>query len=207
MLRVWGRANSSNVMKVIWLLEALKLPYERIDAGGKFGTTDTPAYRAMNPTGLVPTLEDGDFVLWESNAILRYLCCAYAPDTSLYPPDIRQRASVDRWMDFQQTTLSPPMTTVFIGLIRTPEAQRNVAAIAAATTNLTRIVAIIDGELATHGHVVGEELTLADIVLGIFVHRWFTMPIEREEFPALKRWYDGLLQMPIYRTHIAIALS
>jgi glutathione S-transferase len=161
----------------------------------------------MNPTGLVPTLEDGDFVLWESNAILRYVCNAYAPDTTLYPQDIRRRASVDRWLDFQQTTLGPPMTTVFIGLVRTPPAQRNQAAIAAAVTTLAKVFAIVEHELSRHTYMVGDELTLADIVLGIFVHRWFTMPIERAEFPALRHWYNGLLQMPIYRTHIAIALS
>jgi glutathione S-transferase len=207
MLRVWGRANSSNVMKILWLLEALRLPYERIDVGGPFGKTDTPDYRAMNPTGLVPTLQDGDFVLWESNAILRYICNAYAPETTLYPPDIRQRASIDRWMDFQQTRLGPPMTTVFIGLVRTPEAERNHTAIAAAVASLATILAIVDSQLAAHTYMVGEQLTLADIVLGIFVHRWFTMPIDRVEFPSLTRWYDGLLQMPIYRQHIAIPLS
>ncbi len=207
MLRVWGRANSSNVMKLLWVLEALGLPYERIDAGGKFGKTDTPEYLAMNPTGLVPTLVDGDYLLWESNAIMRYLCTTYAPESSLYPPDTRLRGSIDRWMDFQQIKFNPPMTVIFLGLVRTPEAERDNAAIDAAVMATGKVLGVVEAELAKHAYVAGEQLTLADIVLGIHVHRWFTLPIERHDLPALKAWYDRLLQMPIYAQHIAIPLS
>src|SRR4051812_32491763 len=129
MRRVFGRANSSNVMKVIWLLEELGPPYERLDVGGAFGQTDTPAYLAMNPTGLVPTLQEDNFVLWESNAVVRYLASANAGDAPLWPHDARARGSIDRWMDCQQTQLNRPMSVVFWGLVRTPPEKRDEAAI------------------------------------------------------------------------------
>src|SRR4051812_10399803 len=128
MIRLWGRATSSNVMKVIWLLEELALPYERVDVGGVFGGTETAAYRAKQPLGLVPALEeDGGFTLFESNAILRYICNAHAPGTSLYPVEPRPRGRVEQWMEFQQTALNRPQSVVFQGLIRTPPEQRDEA--------------------------------------------------------------------------------
>ena len=120
---VWGRATSSNVMKVLWGLGELGLPFERIDVGGAFGKTDTPEYRAMNPTGLVPTLQEDDFTLWESNVILRYLHAAHAPASPLFPAEPHARANVDRWMDAQQTVFNRPMGQVFWGLVRTPDGQ------------------------------------------------------------------------------------
>src|SRR4051812_30447395 len=115
MRRVWGRANSANVMKVIWLLEELRLPYQRIDAGGEFGVTNTQEYLAVNPTGLIPTLQEGDFYLWESNAICRYLASANTEDSPLWPKDARVRANIDRWMDAQQTQLNRAQSAVFQG--------------------------------------------------------------------------------------------
>ena len=204
MLRLWGRANSSNVMKVIWLLEELKLPYERLDVGGKFGKTDTPEYRAMNPNGLVPTLQEDGFTLWESNAILRYLCSANAPDSPLWPRDPRARANVDRWMDFQQTALNAPQGVVFVGLVRTPAEKRDTAAIAAAAREAARIWSIVDAELARHPFVAGDHLTLADMCYGPHIHRWFSFAIERPETPHLRAWYERLLAIPIYARHLAI---
>lgn len=204
MLRLWGRANSSNVMKVIWVLEELKLPYERIDAGGQFGKTDTPEYRGMNPNGLVPTLQDDELTLWESNAIIRYICSAYAPDTPLWPRDVRARANVDRWMDYQQTALNAPQGVVFVGLVRTPPDKRDMAAIRAAAERVSRIWSILDAELANHPYVAGDHLTLADACYGPHVHRWFTFAIERAEAPHLRAWYNRLLGLPVYAKHIAI---
>lgn len=204
MLRLWGRANSSNVMKVIWLLEELKLPYERLDVGGPFGKTDTPQYRAMNPNGLVPTLQDDELTVWESNAIIRYLCSAYAPDTPLWPRDARARANVDRWMDYQQTALNAPQGVVFVGLVRTPLDKRDMAAINAAAQQVGKIWSILDTELAKHPFVGGDHLTLADLCYGPHVHRWFTFTIERPETPHLRAWYDRLLALPVYAKHIAI---
>ncbi|HUA76859.1 MAG TPA: glutathione S-transferase, partial [Acetobacteraceae bacterium] len=144
MRRVWGRATSSNVMKVLWALGELGLPYERIDVGGSFGRTDTPEYRAMNPNGLVPTLEEDGYVLWESNAICRYLCAAHAPGSPLWPTEPRMRGIVDHWMDWQQTTLNRPISIIFWGLVRTPPEKRDRAAIEAAIKDCARVWGILD---------------------------------------------------------------
>ncbi len=200
---LWGRSTSSNVMKVIWALETMKLPYERLDVGGPFGKTDTPAYRAMNPTGLVPTLQEDDFTLWESNAILRYLCTTNpGASGTLWPQDPRRRAVVDHWLDAQQTVQNRPATTIFIGLVRTPEAERDMAAIKAATAEAARAYGLLEPHLAAHPFICGPDLTLADIVWGVHVHRWFAMPVDRLDMPHLRAWYDRLLGNPIYREHI-----
>ncbi len=203
---LWGRSTSSNVMKVIWTLEALRLPYERIDVGGPFGKTDTAEYRAMNPTGLVPTLQEDDFTLWESNAICRYICETYAPDSSLWPRDPHARATVDHWMDAQQTVQNRPAGVIFLGMVRTAPEKRDKAAIAQAVTDAGRAYAMIAVKLAKTPYICGDTLTLADIVWGIHVHRWFVMDIDRPELPALQAWYDRLLGLPIYREHVARAL-
>ena len=207
MLRVWGRTNSSNVMKVLWLLDELGLPFERIDAGGVFGRTDTAEYRAMNPLGLVPTLEDGGFTLFESNAILRYLCNARAPASPMYPTAPPARGTVDAWLDFQQTALNRPQGVVFAGLVRTPPEQRDNAAISAAVTEAGRIWGILDARLASRTFIAGDNLTLADIAFGVHAHRWFVMPIARPDCPHLHAWYERLLARPAYRRHAAQPLS
>ncbi|HWA80106.1 MAG TPA: glutathione S-transferase [Acetobacteraceae bacterium] len=207
MRRIWGRTTSSNVMKVLWLLDELGLPYERIDAGGSFGKTDTPEYRAMNPNGLVPTLDEDGFFLWESNAILRYLCAAHAPQTPFWPAEPRARATIDHWMDWQQTTLNRPMTVVFQGLVRTPPEQRDQAAISAAIRDCIGIWGILEAELSHRPYVGGSAFTLADIPLGVHVHRWLNMEFSRPPFPHLQAWYNRLLERPPYRTHVARPLA
>ncbi len=206
-MRVWGRANSSNVMKVVWLLEELGVPYERVDIGGPFGRTTDPDYRAMNPNGTVPTLQEDDFSLWESNAILRYLCASKAPDSPFWPADLRQRANVDRWMDWQQTTLNRPQSIVFQGLVRTSPEQRDTGAIEAALAEAGRGWTLLDAQLARHPYVAGPGLTLADMALGVHVHRWFSFAAHRPETPQLKAWYGRLLSRPAYRTHCATPMT
>ncbi len=199
---VWGRATSSNVMKVLWGLGELALPFERIDVGGSFGKTDTPEYRAMNPTGLVPTLQEEDFTLWESNAILRYLCHAHAPHSMLWPQDPHQRANIDRWMDAQQTVLNRPMGVVFWGLVRTPADQRDPAAIAQGVADAAKAYGMIEPLLAKHAYIAGPDFTLADIPWGVHAHRWFNMDFERPALPHLRAWYDRLCERPAYKQHI-----
>lgn len=209
MLKLWGRTTSSNVMKVLWLLEELRLPYQRIDAGGPFGGTASPEYRAMNPLGLVPSLEDGETRLFESNTILRYLCNAYAPNTPLYPVAPAARARVESWMDFQQTAQSRPASTIFLGLIRTPPEQRDTAAIAAAVTELSRVWAICAAQAqASGGFLCGPGLTLADIAFAPHLHRWFHMPIEnRPDVPQLRAWYDRMQPHAGFRQHVAVKVE
>lgn len=203
MLKLWGRTNSSNVMKVLWLLDELGLAYERIDAGRGFGRTDTPEFRAMSPLRLVPVLEDDGFTLFESNAILRYVCRAHAPATPLYPDDARERGHVEAWMEFQQTALTPPQSQVFASVVRTPPEQRDRDVIATAVHAAAPIWALLDARLAAHPYVCGESLTLADIAFGPHIHRWFVMPIERPDAPHLRAWYERLLARPAYATHCA----
>jgi glutathione S-transferase len=205
MRRLLGRANSSNVMKVVWLLEELHLPYRREDCGGAFGGTNTPEYLAMNPNGTVPTLVEADgFVLWESNAILRYLCAANAPESEMWPGgDLRARASIDRWMDWEGATLARSQSVVFQGLVRTPPERRDMAAIGSAVSATARLWTILDGILARVTYVAGPVFTLADIPLGVQVHRWFFFPVDKPELPYLRAWYDRLLQRPAYRDHCA----
>lgn len=196
---VWGRATSSNVMKALWALHELGLPYERIDVGGAFGKTDTADYRAMNPTGLVPTLQEGDFTLWESNAICRYLA---RDSASLWPAEAHARANVDRWMDAQQTTMNRPMAVVFWGLVRTPADKRDLQAIQAAIHETAKAWRMVDAEVAKHGFLAGGSLTLADIPWGVHAHRWFNMDylgLERPDMPALKAWYDRLCEREAYQ--------
>ena len=203
MRRVWGRANSSNVMKVVWTLEELRLPYERTDIGGPFGGNDRPEYRAMNPNGVIPTLEEDGFVLWESNVICRYLCAAHAPDGALWPQDARSRANIDRWMDWQQTTLGPSQTVVFQGLVRTPPEKRDNAAIARGVERAGQAWALLDRQLAGRDWVAGPDFTLADIPLGPHAHRWFSFDIARPDTPHLRAWYDRLLARPAFHAHVA----
>ena len=200
---LWGRATSSNVMKVIWTLEELQLPYERIDVGGSYGKTDTPEYRAMNPTGLVPTLQEDDFTLWESNAICRYLCHAHAPHSKLWPQDPRARATVDHWMDAQQTCLNRYITTIFWGLVRTPSDKRDMAAIQQAIKDCAGVWRMVSDELAKHPYLGGADLTLADVPWGPHLHRWFNMDFDRPDVPHLRAWYDRLLERPAYKAHLA----
>ncbi len=200
---VWGRNTSSNVMKVLWGLGELGLPFERIDVGGAFGKTDTPDYRAMNPTGLVPTLQEDAFTLWESNVILRYLCAEHAPDSPLWPRDPKTRANVDRWMDAQQTVLNRPMTVVFWGLVRTRPEARDMQAIGQAIEDTTRVWRMLEAELAAHPFIAGETFTLCDIPWGVHAYRWFNMDFDRPETPAVRAWYDRLLDRPAYREHVA----
>ena len=208
MIKLWGRNTSSNVMKVIWLLEELGIAYDRIDVGGSFGGTGTAEYRAMQPLGLVPAIEDGDFQLFESNTILRYICNAHAPATPFYPAEPRARARVEAWMDFQQTAINRPMSTVFLGLVRTAPEQRDMAAIAAAARDAAGHWAILDSRLARQACIASDDFSLADIALGIYVHRWFVMDVPgRPEAPHLRAWYQRLLARPAYARHIALPPS
>ena len=202
---VWGRPTSSNVMKVLWTLEELGLPFERIDVGGAFGRTGTPEYRAMNPTGLVPTLQEGEFTLWESNAICRYLAAVHAPGTPLWPDDARARANIDHWMDAQQTVLNRPMTAVFWGLVRTPADKRDLTAVAAAIGDAAAAWRIVEAGLHARPFSAGGDFTLCDITWGVHAHRWFNIDYQgliRPDMPVLRAWYDRLCERPAYRRHI-----
>jgi len=201
-MQVYGRVTSSNVMKVLWTLSELGLTCERIDAGMSFGVVDTPEYRAMNPNGRVPTLIDGDLVLWESNAIVRYLAAKHDAG-GLWPEDPAERADLDRWMDWQQTTQNPAFTPVFWGLVRTAPEQRDQSAIDAAVAQSIENFSILEAKLDRRDYLAGDRLTMADIPFGPNVHRFFNLPFDRPALPNLQGYYSRLLERPGYKTHIA----
>ena len=206
MLKILGRETSSNVMKILWLCSELKLDFERINLGGKYGGNDTADYLALNPNGLVPVIIDGSFVTWESNSCLRYLAAKYGHGR-LYPKDLQQRAIIERWMDWQGTTMSPAMVPVFRTLIRSTQQKQNMKEIEKARKVLSEKIAIIDQTVAKNNFIAGETFSIGDIPLGIAAWRWFNMPIEREEYPFLKRWYDSLSTRPGYQKHVMKPLS
>lgn len=206
MLRLWGRLSSINVRKVVFTIQLLELPVERIEAGGAHGVTTTPDYRALNPNGWVPTLQDGDFVLWESNAIVRYLCARH-PERGLYPVDLRARFDAERWMDWQQTTLNAAGRQAFLQLVRTPQAQRDVRAIEASVAATEPLLALLDAHLADRPFMAGDRLTMADIPIACEMHRWWGLPLQHAEHRCLRRWYDGLRQRPAARGVLDLALA
>jgi len=206
MLTIWGRTNSINVQKVLWCCAELGLAYTRIDAGGAHGVTNTPEYLALNPNALVPTIDDDGFVLWESNAIVRYLAAKHGHGT-LYPDDLKERADADRWMDWQVTTLWTALRPLFFGYVRTPPEQRDATALAAAQRSGEQALAILDRYLQDRPFVAGERFTMGDIPAGISVYRWSALPIERPQFAHVTRWYRALAARPGFQTHIMQPLS
>ena len=206
MLKIWGRRNSINVQKVMWTVHELGLAHTRIDAGLQYGVVNESVYRAMNPNGRVPTIDDDGFVLWESNAVVRYLVARYGPDI-LGAPDARSHALADSWTDWTTTVLAPPMTTLFWGLIRTPQETRDNNAIEAARQQMELAVAILDGRLARAAFVGGDRLTFGDIPAGCFIPRWKALPIDRGVHPNVERWYAGLSSRPAYQSQVMLPLS
>jgi glutathione S-transferase len=194
-LKVWGRLSSINVQKVVWCLDEVGASFERVDAGGEHGVVNGPEYRAMNPNGLVPTFEEDGFVLWESNAIVRYLAAKH-PDAGLWPEDLRVRADADRWMDWQGTTATPALRDAFWGLIRTPPEKRNEALIGRAVEKTDENMAILDRCLANRAYVAGEAFTAGDIAVGCYAHRVLNMPMDIQKRPNVTAWYERLMARP-----------
>lgn len=207
MLKIWGRKNSSNVRKPLWAAEELGLAYEAIDAVGAFGVVDTPQYRAMNPNGRVPVIEDDGFVLWESNAIVRYLLAKHAANTPWYPADLQTRATADKWMDWTTSSFAGPFRTVFWGVLRTPAEKQDWAAINEGIKECTALLAMANEALSTQPYLSGSEIGMGDIPLGSFIYAWFEMPIERDPQPHLEAWYARLKQRPAYQKAVMTALT
>jgi glutathione S-transferase len=204
MLTVWGRRSSFNVQKVLWLIGELELAHEHVDAGGKFGGLDTPAFLAMNPHGRVPVIQDGAATMWESHAILRYLAARYAAG-KFWSADAVARARVDGWMDWSQTSLQPDfLGGVFWGFYRTPEDKRNRPAIRAALKRCAGHFEKLDRLLEGRPYLLGDALTLADFTTGTSLYRYFELEIERPPLPQVERWYRTLQQRKAFCEHVMI---
>jgi glutathione S-transferase len=205
-MKIWGRANSVNVQKVLWAADECGVAYERTDVGGAFGGNDQQWYLDMNPNGVVPTIDDGGRTIWESNSCVRYLAARYGQNT-LWPADPGERSEADRWMDWQLTTLNEGMRVLFWGLVRTPEDKRDMAAIKKAAKDTGELWRRADARLAKNKYLGGARFTMGDIPAGCFAQRWFALPIERPDLPHLKAWHERLATRPAFAKHVMIKMT
>ncbi|WP_460451657.1 glutathione S-transferase family protein [Alsobacter sp. SYSU BS001988] len=206
MLVIWGRISSVNVQKVAFAAGELGLAFERREAGGKFGVVQTPEYKAKNPNALVPTIEDDGVVLWESNAIVRYLAARYGQG-SLWPQDPAERGLADRWMDWQQTSLNPAIGPAFMNLVRLPPDKRDAAAAEAALAKSETMLAILEAHLAGSPYLAGETITMAEMVVAPSVHRWLNLPAARQSRPHVEAWYAGLFAREAARQALPLPIE
>lgn len=200
-LTVWGRLSSINVQKVMWAVDEIGLAHTHIAAGGDAGGLDDPAFRAMNPHGKVPVIDDDGVIAWESGAILRHLGRTWS-DGALWPAEPARRAEADAWMDWSQTVLQPALIGFFWGWYRTPEdkrdARRNAGLLKAAETAL----AALDARLAGRPFLTGDTLTVGDIPAATLLYRYYEMEIEHPVLPHLEAWYGRLCERPAYRAQV-----
>jgi glutathione S-transferase len=206
MLEIWGRKNSFNVQKVLWCCDELEIPYQRHEAGGLFGGTGEDEYLQRNPTGLVPTIIDGDLTLWESNTIVRYLAASYGAG-GLWPENPAERALADKWMDYQLGTLFPAFKGALLGLVRTDPEDRNPEKIEASIRATAGVIAVLDAHLEDNDYVAGSSFTMGDIALGSLVYRWLGLDIERPDLPALRSWYGRLTDRPAYQKTVMVSFA
>jgi glutathione S-transferase len=206
MLKIWGRLSSINVRKVVLAAQWLAIPFERTDAGHEFGIVKTPEYLTKNPNGLVPLIEDGDFQLWESNVIVRYLSAKHSLGT-LYPEALTQRFDAERWMDWQQTTLNPAGRDAFVQLMRTQADKRNSDLVEKSKAATEPLMALLDAHLSRQAFMAGDAFTMADIPIACEFHRWRGLPFESPARPNLERWYRGILAQPGSRGVLDLSLS
>ena len=207
MLTIWGRTSSVNVQKVLWCLGELGVPYVREDAGLAYGRNREPWFLELNPNGRVPLLVDGDFSLWESNTIVRYLAAKHDYG-GLYPASPEVRAHAERWMDWQLSTIARPLGIVHQALVRTPPAERDMAAVAAAAAEVGAAFALLDRHLERHEYVAGDRFTIGDIPVGACAYRWLAHEgIARPPVPAIERWQRALAARPAFRAHVMLPLA
>ena len=209
MIKIWGRNTSSNVQKAMWAVGELGLECRRIDIGGAFGKNKEPAYLAMNPNGLVPTLEEDDgFLLWESNSIVRYLAAKHDKAGVLEPKDAKARALANQWMDWQLSVVGPAITPAFWGLIRTPEEKRDLAAIKTAQDKTVAAMQIMDRQLGKTKFLAGDSFSYGDIPVGVMCYRYRQLVPGRPPTPNLDRWYDAIASRKAFQDHVgSIPLS
>lgn len=206
MLKIWGRTNSTNVKKALWIAQELGLDYEQFDVGGQFGGLDDPAFLARNPNGLIPLVEDGETVLWESNVITRYLAATYGKD-SLWIENPARRAQAEKWMDWASTTLYTDFSNVMKHMIRLPEDKRDPAILQRGLDGLARSMKIANDGLGQAPWFSGEEFGIGDIPVGCYAYAWFEFSIERPSLPQLENWYERMKLRPAYRSAVMTPLT
>ncbi|MGO9134426.1 MAG: glutathione S-transferase family protein [Methylovirgula sp.] len=204
-VRLLGRGTSNNVQKVLWLLAEIGRPYRQEDYGGSYGRTKDADYLSLNPNGTVPTLVDGDFVVWESNTILRYLAEDAGAD-ALYPRALKPRIICDQWLDWQNSTLAQVMSPLYKAIVRTEPAKRDQAAIDGLRERARVLFAILDHALDRSPCVAGSSLSLADIAIGPMAYRWYKLGLSDPETKRLEAWYHTLGERPAFRTHVMVEL-
>ena len=215
MLKLWGRETSGRTQKVLWTLAETGIEFELIRASGEmgpgghvskgnkpYGLVDTPEYRAKNPNGRVPTIDDDGFVLWESNSIVRYLAMQYAP-ALLYGNDIKTFASASRWADWENNELLPPQHNMAMHLIRLPENQRDPKILAAACAKFDRAIQIMEEQLGRTRYIAADQFTYGDIPLGVRIHRWHVLGLAKQTPPNIARWYAEIQARPGFKRYTA----
>ncbi|MGI8525965.1 MAG: glutathione S-transferase family protein [Pseudolabrys sp.] len=203
MMKILGRNTSSNVQKAMWAVGELGLAHERIDVGGAFGKNKEPAYLAMNPNGLVPTLQEDDgFILWESNTIVRYLASKHDKEGKLEPKEPHERARASQWMDWQLTVVGPAITPAFWGLIRTPADKRDMAAIKGSQEKTADAMKMLDAQLGKTPFVAGSSFSYGDIPAGVMCYRYRQLVPGRPPTPNLDRWYDAISKRTAFHDHV-----
>jgi glutathione S-transferase len=206
-IKMWGRATSVNVQKVAWVLAELELDHSCVDVGGAYGGLDDPAYIAMNPNQRIPTLIDGDTILWESNAICRYLVDHYGSETALKRMTPQSRAQADMWMEWFQNNVYANFIALFHQLVRLPPKRRDPAKRQAALEALCKSLALFDAELSDRKFILGDRLSLGDIPTGACLYRYYTMGIERPKLANLDRYYSDLQKRPSFRQAVMVDYS
>lgn len=211
MLKIWGRRNSQNVQKPMWLLGELGLAHAHVDAGGKFGVVDTAPFRAMNPNGKVPVIQDGALVLWESLAIVNYIAAKYGRDSSagkFWSDDPAVRAPAEQWMYWAATTLQPAFINgIFMAYFRTPEAQRNRQQIENGVAMVGGLLELLDAQLAGKDYILGAQLSLADIAVGVNLYRYFEIDLPKPAIANVRAYYERLKARPAYREHVMVSFA
>jgi len=203
MLKIWGRTSSINVQKVMWTVAELGLEHQQIDLGGKFGGLDTTEHLSRNPHGLIPVVDDGGTVIWESHAIIRYLAARYG-EGSLWPNDPATRAEADMWMEWAQTTFQRNFIQLFWACYRTPPDEQDTQHIADLVTACSEDFAHLNELLRDKPFVTGDSLTYGDIPIATQFYRYFTLDIERPAVPHVEAWYERLQSSPTYSEHVMV---
>ena len=204
--KIYGRASSGNVQKVMWACAEAGVDVERIDFGLQFGGNNEPWYKKLNPNGLVPCFVDGDFALWESNTIIRYVAEHYG-NRKLFPEDPKVRAVANQWMDWANTYLGVPFGPMYLGMVRTPPEKRDLNHLESLRKESARRFEILDARLGEVPYVAGKQFTMGDIAFGYFANRWFNLPIERPTFKNWENWFVRMKERPAYMTHVMLPLT